>query len=132
MLTIPLEKLAFIIEKARAFDAEVDPVDENSGSNAADDGERAILQDTPDNPVLEELTNVLDDLNVDEQDEVLALLWVGRGDFGKQEWRDALRQAHETRNNRETRYLVGTPLLADYLSQGLAELGYSLEGVAEA
>ncbi|HUA54729.1 MAG TPA: DUF3775 domain-containing protein [Candidatus Sulfotelmatobacter sp.] len=132
MLTIPLEKLAFIIEKARAFDAEVDPVDENSGSNAADDGERAILQDTPDNPVLEELTNVLDDLNVDEQDEVLALLWVGRGDFGKKEWRDALRQAHETRNNRETRYLVGTPLLADYLSQGLEELGYSLEGAAEA
>jgi hypothetical protein len=130
MLTIPLEKLAFIIEKAREFDAEVDPVDENPGSNQADDAGVAILEDTPDNPVLEELTNALDDLNVDEQDEVLALMWVGRGDFGRAEWRDALRQAHQTRNPRETRYLVGTPMLGDYLAQGIEELGYSLEGVA--
>jgi hypothetical protein len=129
MLTIPLEKLAFIIEKAREFDAEVEPVDENSGSNQADDAGVAILEDTPDNPVIEELTDALDGLNVDEQDEVLALMWVGRGDFTGEEWRDALRQAHQTRNARETRYLVGTPLLADFLAQGLEELGYSLEGV---
>jgi hypothetical protein len=131
MLTIPLEKLAFIIEKAREFDAEVDPVDEDSGSNAADDGGVAILEDTPDNPVLQELTNVLDDLNVDEADEVLALMWVGRGDFSQREWFQALRQAHETRNSRETRYLVGTPLLADYLEQGLDELGYAIEPITE-
>ena len=128
MLTIPLEKLAFIIEKAREFDAEVDPVDENSGSNQADDAGVAILEDTPDNPVLEELTDALDGLNVDEQDEVLALTWVGRGDFSRAEWCDALRQAHQARNARETRYLVGTPMLGDYLAEGLEELGYSLDG----
>jgi hypothetical protein len=33
MLTIPLEKLAYIITKAREFDVEVPPVDEDSGSN---------------------------------------------------------------------------------------------------
>ncbi len=130
MLTIPLEKLAFIIEKAREFDAEVAPVDENPGSNAADDAEVAILEDTRDNPTLQELTHVLEELNVDEQDEVLALMWVGRGDFGKAEWREALRQAHQTRNERETRYLLGTPMLGDFLEQGLAELGYSLADVA--
>jgi hypothetical protein len=27
----------------------------------------------------------------------------------------------------ETDYLIGTPLLADYLEQGLSQLGYSLE-----
>jgi hypothetical protein len=130
MLTIPLEKLAFIIEKAREFDAEVPPVDENPGSNQADDGGVAILEDTPDNPVIDELTHTLDELNVDEQDEVLALMWVGRGDFTRAEWRDALRQAHQTRNERETRYLVGTPMLGDLIAQGLEELGYSLEGAA--
>jgi hypothetical protein len=31
MLTISLEKLAFIITKAREFDVEVPPVDEDSG-----------------------------------------------------------------------------------------------------
>ena len=130
MLTIPLEKLAFIIEKAREFDAEVEPVNESSGSNAADDGEVAILEDTPDNPVLDELTNALDSLNVDEQAEILALMWVGRGDFGRAEWHDALRQARQTRDARETRYLVGTPMLGDFLAQGLEELGYRLDEAA--
>lgn len=130
MLTIPLEKVAFIIEKAREFDAEVPPVDEGSGSNQADDAGVAILEDTPDNPVLEELTNVLNDLNVDEQDELLALMWVGRGDFSRAEWRDALKLAHQRRNERETRYLIGTPLLGDYIAQGLEELGLSLEPAA--
>jgi hypothetical protein len=130
MLTIPLEKLAYIIEKAREFDAEVEPVDDNPGSNQADDAGVAILEDTPDNPIQAELTEMLNDLNVDEQAEMLALLWVGRGDFGPAEWADALRQARERRNERETLYLVGTPMLGDLLEQGLAELGYSLEGVS--
>jgi hypothetical protein len=129
VLTIPLKKLAFIIERAREFDAEVDPVDEGSGSNQADDAGVAILEDTPDNPIRDELTDALNALNVDEQDEVLALLWVGRGDFSRAEWRDALKLARQRRNERETRYLTGTPLLGDYLAQGLEELGLSLESV---
>ncbi len=130
MLTIPLEKLEFIIEKAREFDAEVDPVDEGSGSNQADDAGVAILEDTPDNPVFQELNEALNTLNVDEQDEVLALLWVGRGDFSQAEWRDAVRLARQRRNERETRYLTGTPLLGDYLALGLEELGLARDGTA--
>jgi len=53
MLTIALEKLAYIVEKAREFDAEVPSDDEESGSNPADDGEREILLDTQDNPTEE-------------------------------------------------------------------------------
>ncbi|MGH7061849.1 MAG: hypothetical protein ACREFH_15785 [Stellaceae bacterium] len=51
MLTIPLEKLAYIAEKAREYDAEV-PIDPEAaaGSDPADDNERQILLDTPDNP----------------------------------------------------------------------------------
>ena len=79
MVTIPLEKLAFIVAKAREFDAEVEPDgDGDDASNPADDGERAILQDTADNPTLQELRDAIDDLNVDERDELLALVWIGR------------------------------------------------------
>ena len=73
MLTIPLETLAYIIEKAREFDAEV-PSDAEEGSNAADDDERQILLDTPDNPTAQELRSALDGLNVDQREELLALL----------------------------------------------------------
>ena len=126
MLTIPLEKLAYIIEKAREFDAEV-PSEAEEGSNAADDDEREILLDTPDNPTAQELRSVLDDLNIDEREELLALLWLGRGDYDAASWSEALQQARQTQTASETDYLLGTPLLADYLEEGVSALGLSLE-----
>jgi hypothetical protein len=130
MLTIAPEKLAYIIAKAREFDAEV-PVDPGAaaGSDAADDDEREILLDTPDNPSEEELRDAIDGLNVDEREELLALMWLGRGDFEATEWSAALRQARETRTAGETGYLLGTPLLADYLEEAAAALGVQLAGL---
>ena len=126
MLTIPLEKLAYIIEKAREFDAEV-PSDIEEGSNAADDDERQILLDTPDNPTVQELRAAIDGLNIDEREELLALVWLGRGDYDAENWSEALRQVRQTQTSTETAYLLGTPLLADYLEEGMSALGLSLE-----
>jgi len=128
-LTIPIETLTYIIEKARAFDAEVAPVNADDGSNPidADDGDSEILEDTADNPTGEELTAALEALNDDQQDEIVALTWVGRGDYVKDEWDEALDAAHDRHNGGEARYLMGTPLLADYLEEGASLLGYSRE-----
>lgn len=128
MLTIPLKKLGFIIAKAREFDAEI-PIDPDaaSGSNPADDDERQILLDTPDNSTREELQDAIDGLNVDEREELLALTWLGRGDYDAADWPEALQQARESATATETGYLLGTPLLADYLEEGAAALGLSLE-----
>jgi hypothetical protein len=127
MLTIAPERLGYIIEKAREFDAETAPVDPDSGSNPSDDGGIAILEATASNPIEQELAAALDTLNDDERVELLALMWVGRGDFDRKEWRDALARAREIHNTAETGYLIGTPLLADYLEQGLNVLGYPVE-----
>lgn len=129
MLTMPLEKLAYIVEKAREYDAEVAPEGMQEGSNASDDGERAILEDTPDNPTARELRDAIDGLNIDEREELLALVWLGRGDYDRKGWREALRQARDTVDLHQADYLLGTPLLADYLEEGLAALGLSLEGL---
>lgn len=59
---------------------------------------------------------------------MLALLWLGRGDYDAQSWAEALLQARETRTTTEADYLLGTPLLADYLEEGVAALGLSLAG----
>jgi Protein of unknown function (DUF3775) len=126
MLTIPLEKLAYIIEKAREFDAEV-PSDVEEGSNAADDDERQILLDTPDNPTEQELRDAIDGLGVPERQELLALMWLGRGDYDAGSWSEALQQASETGSVTETGYLLGTPLLGDYLEEAISALGLSLE-----
>ena len=126
MLTIPLEKLAYIIEKGREFDAEV-PSDVEEGSNAVDDDERQILLDTPDNPTEQELRDAIDGLGVLERQELLALMWLGRGDYDAQSWPEAMEQARQTLSASETDYLLGTPLLADYLAEGVSALGLSLE-----
>jgi hypothetical protein len=122
-MALPVQKIAYIIEKAREFDAQVDEDDPDSGSNPSDDMEVAILEATADNPTEDELTAALANLNDDELTELLALLWVGRGDYDRASWRDAVRQAREAKNKRIVRYLVGTPMLGDLIAEGLAELG---------
>jgi uncharacterized protein DUF3775 len=127
MLATPLEELAFIITKAREFDAETMPVDPDDGSNPSDDDEVAILDDTADNPSGEELADAIGLLNDDQKAELLALMWTGRGDFEASEWASAIAQARDSLDGRVTEYLIGTPLLGDYLEEGLAALGYSIE-----
>ena len=128
MLAIPLERLAFIIAKAREFDAEV-PVepDAATGSDGPDDDEREVLLDTPDNPTEQELRDAIDGLGPPERQELLALTWLGRGDYDADSWPDALREAAQSTIANVTDYLVGTPLLGDFLEEGASALGLSLE-----
>jgi hypothetical protein len=132
MIGIAIHKLAFIIEKAREYDAQVAPVDERSGSNPSDDGSLHILEATRDNPTREELVGAIDALNDNERTELLALAWIGRGDFNAREFSQAYKQARERKDQREADYLAGTPLLADYLEEALDQLGYSKEDLDQA
>jgi hypothetical protein len=124
-IDINLEKVCFIIVKAREFDAKVDPVEPDPGSNPGDDGEREILEDYADDPTLEELRGAIDLLDDDEMVDLIALAWVGRGDFSRSEWPDARALARERHRQHSAAYLVGMPTLGDLLEEGLAELGYS-------
>src|SRR6185312_8348372 len=131
MLTISLETLVYIIEKAREYDEEV-PVDaDDDGSNDSDDREVGILQDTEDNPTEQELRELIDGLNVDEQEELLALMYLGRGDFDRAGWADAMRQARDVVDAHVADYLMGTPMLGDYLEEGAAALDISLADIEE-
>ena len=121
--TLPADTLAFIIEKAREFDVQVEIDDPDTGSNPSDDKELGVLEDGRDNPAGEELAGVLRDLNDDQLTELLALTWVGRGDFAKADWDEALTQARASKNKRIVQYLVGTPMLGDLIAEGAAEIG---------
>ncbi len=125
-MSLPVDTLAFIIGKARAFDVQVDVDDPGPGSNPADDRHVGVLGDTRENPAEAELRAVLRALNDDQLTELLALLWVGRGDYSRSEWLEAVKAAREARNRRIVRYLAGTPMLGDLIEEGLAELGVSV------
>lgn len=125
-LSIPVSKLGFLIVKARAFDAEVPPVGAEDGSDMPDDKAVTALEDSPDNPTREELGGALRELNVDQINEVLALMWVGRGDYDEDQWDEALTAAREVSNRRVISYILETPLLGDLLEEGLDRLGYNV------
>jgi len=127
MLEMDTDKICYIVVKAREFDAKEDVVEPDYGSNASDDQFRQVLESYADDVVFEELKSVIDDLNVDEQVQLVALTWVGRGDFSKDEWAEALKTARAAHNDHTAAYLLGTPLLPDYLEEGLAAFDLSCQ-----
>jgi hypothetical protein len=133
-LTISAEKVAFIIEKAREFDVKEGDSDPDSGSNPSDDGSVDVLEDDGSDPVVNELGSFMIALNEDEQVDLVALTWLGRGDGTIDDWDDLRARAVEARGEyrsprRETvHYLLGEPMLGDLLANGLEEFGVDWTG----
>jgi len=133
MLTIDPDKVCAIIVKARVFDAALDSSGDDPGSDLAhgevDDVETRDelgVEDDADNTE-DELAEMIAGLNEDEQVELVALAWLGRGSYAVDEWEDAKSEASNAHNDRTAQYLMGMPLLADYLEEGLAAFGQSCD-----
>ncbi len=127
MLTIALEHVCFLIVKAREFDVKVEVVEPDPGSNPGDEDMREVLEDYPDDPVQEELTSFIDGLSYDEQVDLVTLAWLGRDDYSAEDWAEVRQQAAEAHNNRTAAYLLGMPLLGDYLEEGISLFGLSCQ-----
>jgi hypothetical protein len=125
MLQTDLEKICFIVVKAREYDVPEDVVEDDPGSNPTDEGDRMVLAAYPDDPTYEELKTFIDNLNEDEQAELVALVWLGRGDYNAREWSTALKEARSRHTGSTADYLLGEPLLADLIEEGLDALGLS-------
>ena len=87
----------------------------------------SVLEDHRDDPVRIELTAMIRGLNEDEQIDLVALAWLGRGDGELDDWDDIRAEASRAHNKRTAEYLLGIPLLGDLLEEGLALFGHSLE-----
>ena len=126
-LAIASDMVCHIIVKAREFDVQDVETDPDSGSNAADDGAISILEAHDDDSTEDELVAFIEALDEDQQVDLVALLWLGRGDGDLEDWEDLRSQARDARNGRTSTYLLGQPLLADHLADGLSSLGLSCE-----
>ena len=125
-LTISPEKVAFLIEKAREFDVKELDSDPDSGSNGADDEMLDVLEDNGRDPVMRELTGFINALTEDEQLDLMALMLLGRGDGTIEEWQELRREAADARNDSAggtSSYLLGEPMLGDFLADGLDAFG---------
>ena len=119
-LNLPLDKLTFIIVKAREYDVKESDSDPDEGSNPIDDGQIDVLTDKSNDPVQEELLGAIRSLNDEERMRLVALAWLGRGTYDLDEWKEAVATAKTEHSRRTAEYLLTLPLLGDYLEDGLA------------
>lgn len=123
------EKVAHVIIKAREYDAKVGAWNDSPEEGDAEEDPQAILEDFSNDPTRAELASFIGGLNYDEQANLVALAWVGRGTFEKEEFDEAVDTARAERINATATYLLGMPLLADYLEEGLEKMGYSVDEI---
>lgn len=128
-LEIAPEKVAHVIIKAREFDAKVGAWDMSPEEGDAEDDPSAILENFADDSVFQEAVSFIEGLNDDEQYSLVALMWIGRGTYDAEEIDEAIQTARDEAVNKTSDYLLGIPLLADYLEEGLEKLGYSVDDV---
>jgi hypothetical protein len=126
-LAISPEKVSYIIVKAREFDAKDVVTDPGDSSNASDDAMVSVLEDHKDDPVVQEISAAIFAMTEDEQIDLVTLAWLGRGDGTIDDWDELRAEATRAHNKRTASYLLGMPLLPDYLGEGLAAFGLSTE-----
>ncbi len=122
-------KVCFVIEKSRELLGE-DVGLKPDASNPTDDGERIMLTDAA-NSIRCELVEFIRGLDVDESAALVALAWIGRGDYEVDDWRGAVAAAQDRHEGPAWRYLLGMALLPDYLQDALSAFGRSCENYEE-
>jgi hypothetical protein len=123
-LGISLEVVATVVDLANA-------VQEAEEASMGDDDDDEELDDDVEDEITEEmLTDYIDELNEEQQVALIALAWIGRGDYEPEEWQEALKLATE-RNARgdASSYLTGMEGLGDLLTEGAGSFGISIEEV---
>lgn len=124
-MDIALDKVCELILRAREIDVKEGLTDPDSGSNPIDDGSTDVLTSAPGDSTEEQVREFLAGLNDDERHDLIAITWIGRGDFEAEEWAEARREARERETLSTADYLLGIPNLGDLLDEGLAALGRS-------
>jgi hypothetical protein len=87
----------------------------------------AAMQSHAGNPLLQEFRSIIEDLDRSQQIQVVALLWLGRGDYEVDEWETLLEDAEDAWSDHTADYLLAHPLLADQLADGLEMLGHTCQ-----
>lgn len=119
------------ILKARAISADLPDDYEAGHEHEIELDERAtdlhqhdgLAEEEEENLTGQELRALIDDLNIDEAAALVALMWVGRGDYEAAEWAEAVAEAKLRDRRRTAKYLLGFPMLGDWLEEGLEVLG---------
>lgn len=132
-LTIDPDVAFRIAELAQTYQAEGlmpveedDVVDSDPGDDPIPDVDAIVEEaENPREDVLDdELEGLIGGLNIDAKHDLLALIWVGRGDFEASEWSAARKAAREAEPFNLLDYIEELPAGSDYIESALEALGY--------
>jgi hypothetical protein len=126
-LNVNPENVLRLILLAREFHAQDSVPMGDEPVNQSDEGPRHMLTHRAGDLTLEEFRSIIADLEPKQQAEVVALMWVGRGDYEAEEWESVREEAREQWTPWTADYLIAHPLLPHYLTEGLDALGYDHE-----
>ena len=124
-LSISSEKVCFLIVKAREFDVQDVDTELEEGSNPTDDRMIDVLEESKDNPVAQEIRVFIAELGEEEKADLIGLMRLGRGDGTMEEWDDMRAEGFEEHAGNVAAYLLGEPMLGDYLEEALSQFGFS-------
>jgi hypothetical protein len=127
MLEMNPDIVCAIISRAREFHAKEEVVIPEEPGNPGDDWAMQVLADHADDMTFLDLKTQIDDLDPEQQVQLVALMWLGRGDYETDEWDMAVEDAKDNWTPSTADYLIATPMVSDYLTEGLELLGYSCD-----
>lgn len=127
-LGINVEKVCALVEAAREL-AGLEPSTAGDATTTGDDSPLADMVEPSQgmDPRRRETVEFIAGLDAEEQVNLLALILVGRGDYGIEEWDDALTAARDSIDDRSADFMVGDPGLPAYLLEGLDAFGESCD-----
>lgn len=122
MLNLDTELITDILDKIRQFQAK----EEVSFPEVTDEMDPLfVLADYQDDAVYQEAVAIINDLRPAQQATLVALMYLGRGDYTSETWEDAFNFALEELTDHTGEYLLSRPLVTDYIEEGLDKLGIS-------
>jgi hypothetical protein len=121
-LRINPDKVCGFLEAARELAGRV-PGTTGDKTTTGDDSPLTFMEQSDDDPTRLQMIEFVDGLNVAEQADLLALIYLGRGDFSLAEWDDAVREASDRIDARDADFMIGDRALPDYLAEALDAFG---------
>ena len=106
-MDIALDKVCGLILRAREIDVKEGITDPASGSNPIDDGWTDVLTSAPGDATEAEVRDMIAGLNEDERHDLIALVYIGRGDLEPEEWGAAVRSPASARTRAGSRPPTG-------------------------
>ena len=119
MLQISPRRVAHEIVRSREIDAKVGRWDSVGDTADAD----TMLEMRRGDATEAELREFISNLNDDEKASLVAVMWIGRETYEAEELEEAIETAKNEATAPTEDYLLGIPLLPDYLESGLEKLG---------